>query len=62
MEKLEKLNKKHTKWHRKALQHSMHLEDKLEKVYIDLRLVNRILIAKDYIGAEELLSEILEGK
>lgn len=61
-EKLNNLNTKLVKWHRKALRHAMHLEDKLEKIYIDLRLVNRILKAKDYIGAEELLTEILEGE
>ena len=62
IKKLKERNNKLKKWHAKALRHSAHLGDQVEKVYSNLRIVSKSLIAKDYIAAEELLSEILEGE
>ena len=60
--RLKERNGKFKIWHAKALRHSAHLGDQVEKVYSDLRIVSKSLIDKDYLAATELLSEILEGE
>lgn len=60
--RLKERNGKFKIWHAKALRHSAHSGDQVEKVYSDLRIVSKLLIGKDYIAATELLSEIVKGE